>query len=160
MQRTTLLWIGLALSNSVRPLEAQEPPPDSIVVKMVSPALVRLLDHEIASAAFGRAHVLKLDLPSSAGWSSIAAHLFTVTNGRAPSPQDSTYTSVSIRELKFAADTVIATLVKEWLGLCPGNRWITTGTDYELRILRVQGGWAQLSFLPGLTWDAFGCPDA
>src|SRR5687767_10596474 len=113
MPRVALFWIGLMFSCPLRIAEAQETPADSVIVKMLGPALVRLLDHEVALAAFGRPHVLKLGLPSSPAWSRVRRHLFVVTNGREPMAQDSAYTALTIRNIRFSVDTVIATFVKE-----------------------------------------------
>jgi hypothetical protein len=159
-RRVSLPGILLTLAVPFGFVAAQKaPPPDSVLVRILSPSLVRVLDDEIARAALGQQHVLTFDLPSPATWSGVVAHLMAATKGRAPTTRDSSYLAVSIRDIRFEADTLIVTFAKEWRDLCPKNLWVTTGFDYELRLLQYREHWAERSFTPGMAWDAFGCPD-
>ena len=134
--------------------------PDSTVVYMTSPALFQLVDFEIAAAALGRHHVMKVEVPSDARWARIASHLMKTTNARQPAGSDSVFLLLSIKDIHLEADTLVASLVKETRQRCP-DRWMTTGTSYEVRTIRVKGvtdGWTQPVLTPKETWDAFGCP--
>ena len=134
--------------------------PDSTVVYMTSPALFQLVDFEIAAAALGRRHVIKIDVPSGARWARIASHLMMATNAREPAASDSVVLALAIRDIHLESDTLVASLVKETRYRCP-DRWMRTGTSYEVRTIRVKGigdGWTAPILTPKETWDSFGCP--
>ena len=134
--------------------------PDSTVVYMTSPALFQLVDFEIAAAALGRHHVIRVEVPSGARWARVASHLMTATNAREPAARDSVVLALAIKDIHLESDTLVASLVKETRYRCP-DRWMTTGTSYEVRTIRVKGvsdGWTEPILTPKETWDSFGCP--
>lgn len=136
--------------------------PDSTVVYMTAPSLFQLVDSEIAAAALGRQHVIKVEVPSGLRWARVASHLMTITNAREPAPGDSVYLGLSIKDIHLKGDTLVASLVKETRQRCP-DRWMATGTSYEVRTVRVRGfsnAWTAPILSPEITWDAFGCPVA
>jgi hypothetical protein len=134
--------------------------PDSTVVYMTSPALFQLVDFEIAAAALGRHHVIRLEVPGGARWARIASHLMMATNAREPAASDSVVLALAIKDIHLESDTLVASLVKETRYRCP-DRWMRTGTSYEVRTIRVKGvsdGWTEPVLTPKDTWDSFGCP--
>ena len=162
MHRTAIISLLIGFAVTLPRLEAQAlSVPDSTVVYMLSPSLFQLVDFEIAAAALGRQHVIKVEVPEGPLWSRVASHLMKVTNARVATSKDSVVMVVAITDIHLAADTLVARLVKETRQLCPGERWMSTGTDYEVRTLRVKGvsdGWTEPTVTPKETWDAFGCP--
>jgi hypothetical protein len=127
---------------------------------MIAPALFQLVDFEIVAAALGRHHVIRVEVPPGPLWAEVASHLMNSTNGRVPTSLDSVFTVVAVRDIHVAADTLIATLVKETRELCPGNKWMNTGTSYDVRTLRVKdfsNSWTTPTVKPDLDWDSFGC---
>ena len=161
MRRTAIATLLLGLPVALPRLQAQAlSVPDSTVVYMLSPSLFQLVDFEIGAAALGRQHIMKVEVPETPLWSRIASHLMKVTNARAATSKDSVVTVVSISNIHLAADTLSARLVKETRQLCPDGRWMSTGTDYEVRTIRVKGSrdsWTAPTLAPGVDWDAFGC---
>jgi hypothetical protein len=157
------LRVGLviALLASALRLDAQVlDVPDSSVVYMTSPSLFQLVDPEIAAAALGRRHVITIDVPSGPRWARIASHLMAVTNARAPAPSDSVVLALALTDIHLESDTLVASLMKEIRFRCP-DRWMRTGTSYEVRTIRVKGvsdGWTAPVLTPKETWDSFGCP--
>ena len=134
--------------------------PESTVVYMTGPALFQLVDPEIAAAALGRHHVISVEVPSGSRWARIASHLMAATNARAPAASDSVVLAVALKDIHLESDTLVATLAKETRFRCP-DRWMTTGTSYEVRAVRVKGdrnAWTAPILRPKLTWDSFGCP--
>jgi len=162
MHRTATIGVLISLAVTLPRLDAQVlGVPDSTVVHMLSPSLFQLVDFEIAAAALGRQHVIKVEVPDGPLWSRVASHLMKVTNARVATSKDSVVMVVAITDIRLAADTLVARLVKETRELCPVERWMSTGTDYEVRTLRVKGiidGWTEPTITPKETWDAFGCP--
>ena len=160
MHRAPVVGLFIAFVFALR-LDAQVPGvPDSTVVYMTSPALFQLVDFEIAAAAFGRRQVITVEVPSGPRWARVASHLMTVTNARVPGVSDSVVMVVAIKDIHLESDTLVASLVKETRQRCP-DRWMTTGTSYEVRTVRVKGGsdgWTEPVLTPKETWDAFGCP--
>jgi hypothetical protein len=155
--RAATLIAVIALTAAPLHLEAQSvPPPDSVVVPMISPALFRLLEYEIAGAALGRRHIMKIELPDGRLWSRVAAHILVATNGRPPTPSDSSVTAIGIRQIRFVSDTLIATVYREIRWRCPGQ-WVGSGTDFDARTQRVGDHWTQITVKPGATWDTFTC---
>lgn len=161
MHRSAISSLLIGFAVALPRLEAQAlSVPDSTVVYMLSPSLFQLVDFEIGAAALGRQHVMKVEVPETPLWSRIASHLMKVTNARVATSRDSVVTVVAISNIHLAADTLVARLVKETRQLCPGDRWMSTGTDYEVRTIRVKGfrdAWTAPTVTPGATWDAFGC---
>jgi hypothetical protein len=155
-----VVGVLIAFAFTLRRLDAQTSGvPDSTVVYMTSPALFQLVDFEIAAAALGRHHVIRVDVPGGPLWSKVASHLMKATNGREPIASDSVVLVVAIKDIHLASDTLVAGLVKETRQLCPA-RWMSTGTNYELRTIRVKGtkdAWTEPTVTPEDTWDAFGC---
>ena len=161
MHRTSAVGLFIAVIFSVTRLDAQVVDvPDSTVVYMTSPALFQLVDPEIAAAALGRRHVIKVEVPGGPRWARIASHLMAATNARAPAPTDSVVLSLTLKDIHLESDTLVASLVKEIRFRCP-DRWMTTGTSYEVRTVREKGfsdGWTAPVLTPKETWDSFGCP--
>jgi hypothetical protein len=159
--KAAIIGVLIGLAVALPRLDAQVlGVPDSTVVYMLSPSLFQLVDFEIAAAALGRQHVIKVEVPDGPLWSRVASHLMKVTNGRAATSKDSLVTVLAITDIRLAADTLVARLVKETRELCPGERWMSTGADYEVRTLRVRDvhdAWTQPTITPKMTWDAFGC---
>jgi hypothetical protein len=162
MHRTAIVGVLVGFVFPLLRLGAQAPPvPDSTVVYMLSPSLFQLVDFEIAGAALGRRYVVRVEVPEGQLWSRVASHLMKITNARGPTSKDSVVMVVAISDIHLAADTLVARLVKETRELCPGTRWMSTGTSYEVRTLREKGvrdAWTQPTVTPKLSWDAFGCP--
>jgi hypothetical protein len=134
--------------------------PESTVVYMTAPSLFQLVDPEIAAAALGRQHVIKVEVPSGPRWAQVGSHLMTTTNARVPAASDSVYLALSIKDIHLEGDTLVASLTKETRQRCP-DRWMATGTSYEVRTVRVKrfnNAWTAPILKPQITWDAFGCP--
>jgi len=161
MRRVPVAGFLIGFAFTLPRLEAQAVNvPDSTVVYMTSPALFQLVDFEIAAAALGRHHVIRVDVPSGPRWARVASHLMTATNARVPALSDSVVLVVAIKDIHLVSDTLVASLVKETRQRCP-DRWMSTGTSYEVRTVRVKGvsdGWTAPILTPKETWDAFGCP--
>jgi hypothetical protein len=144
----------IALPRMVRAQDAGVP--DSVVARMVSPALVRLLDYQVAAAAFGAKQIMVFEFPKSPHWARVATHLLRVVNGRIATKADSAVLAVGVHEIRIAGDTVVASLFEEYRQLCDDGKWMHTGTDYEARTRRVYGGgWTRLEITPGMTWDGW-----
>jgi hypothetical protein len=127
---------------------------------MTGPALFQLVDPEITAAALGRRHVISVEVPGGSRWARIASHLMAATNARVPGASDSVVLAVALKDIHLESDTLVASLVKETRFRCP-DRWMRTGTSYEVRTVRVKGvsdGWTAPILTPKLTWDSFGCP--
>jgi hypothetical protein len=158
--RMTLSILGASFAVPLR-LDSQTLVlPDSVVVTAVSPALFGLMDYEMTTAALGRRHVVEVEVPNGPFWSRIAAQILVAVNGRAPTSLDSTVTVVGIKDIHLVADSLTATVYREIRFRCP-DRWMRSGTDYEVRTIRVGSGWTSWTHIvvtPRETWDAFGCP--
>ena len=152
-----LFFSGVLLCGMSALAMGQAPPlPDSLIARMLSPGLIRLLDHEIASAAFGNKQVVVFELPQGSHWSRLATHILQTANGRLATKADSSILAVGIRDIRFAGDTLVAWLFTETRDLCEDGRWMHTGTEYEARTWRAYGGgWTRLELRPGMTWDGW-----
>jgi hypothetical protein len=159
-RKKCLLTLSILCASLAVPLRLESQTPglsDTVVVGMVSPALFGLLDYEMTRAALGHRHVVEVEVPTGPLWSRITAQILVAINGRAPTSIDSVVTVVGIKDIHFVADSLTAIVYKETRFRCP-DRWMRSGTDYEVRTIRVGGGWTQIVVTPGVTWDSFGCP--
>ena len=135
---------------------AQSRESDSVAAHVLAPAVVNLLDDEIARAAFGHENVIRLELPSGPEWSRIGSHVLRVVNGRAPAPGDRFYTIVTVTHVRMVGDRLFADMEKAMHQVCKPGDEASTGTAYEARAEKVGRAWTHVELTPSTTWDG-GC---
>ena len=135
--------------------------PESTLVSLTGPTIFQVFNYEIAAAALGKEHVIKLEFPQGQLWARVASHLMKVTNGRLPTASDTIVKLLIIKGIQMAGDTLVVDLAEESRQRCREDFWITTGDEFALRAIRRKGRrgeyWDGPTRTPGMFWDAFGC---
>jgi hypothetical protein len=145
MTRLQRLAVTLALLASPSAARSQTADiPDTVLVRLLSPALFEAIAYSTARAALGGQRIVRLRLPEGDAWRPIGEHVMRVVNGRPYTEADTAYESITLDGVAFRGDTLTATVSHGGGKRCPSGQWMGSSTGYDLMAVRHGKAWTEV----------------